>query len=376
MNLTPKERIINTFNGIELDRVAYSPRLYYWYNANKLYLGERSKKYHKSDIPKEYLNKSQLEIYKRLEASPRYIFETFYINLFLTRVKPESDVKIKTKKGKTKEELITEYTTPIGTLNKVERNNHITEYPIKTLEDIKVIEYALKNSEFLFLEDNYKKAEQILGDQGMVSEYIPRSPFMKLIVDLLGFSRTIIFLKRYPEQMEQFLEFLDQWDDRMYNTLEKVPIRIINFGENIDANLTPPAYFKEYLIPYYQKRVEQLHKAGKICHIHMDGSLKDLLPFFETLPFDGLEALTPIPQGDVTIEELKNSIGSKVYLDGIPSILFLPEYSYEYLKKYTTKVLNAFFPNIILGVSDEFPPNGQIKKLEMISEIIESFDPT
>ncbi|TXT59503.1 MAG: hypothetical protein BAJALOKI2v1_200016 [Promethearchaeota archaeon] len=373
MSLTPKERIIYTFKGKELDRVAYSPRLYYWYNANKLYLGDRSKKYHKSHIKEEYINKSQLEIYKKLKASPRYIFETFYINLFLIKIKLDSDVKIKTRKGETKEELITEYITPKGTLRKVVRDYYIIEYPIKTPKDIKIMEYVIENSEFLFLEDNFRKAEDMLGNQGIVSEYIPRSPFMKLLVDLLGFSRTIIFLKRYPQQIDNFLAFLDQWDDKMYELLEKIPMKIINFGENIDANLTPPPYFTRYLIPYYQKRVDQLHKAGKICHIHMDGSLKDLLPYFETLPFDGLEALTPIPQGDVKIEELKNSLGTKIYLDGIPSILFLPEYSFEYVKKYTKRILNTFFPNIILGVSDEFPPNGQIEKLKMITELLDTF---
>ena len=67
----------------------------------------------------------------------------------------------------------------------------------------------------------------------------------------------------------------------------------------------------------------------------MDGSLKDLLPYLEDLPFDGLEALTAKPQGDVTLKELQESIGNKIFLDGIPSILFLPQYSYKYVKEYT-----------------------------------------
>jgi hypothetical protein len=107
----------------------------------------------------------------------------------------------------------------------------------------------------------------------------------------------------------------------------------------------------------------------------MDGSLKDLLPYFKELPFDGLEALTAHPQGDVTLEEIKNAIGEKVYLDGIPSILFLPQYTNEYVKKYTQKVLDLFSPNLILGVSDELSPNGDIRKIEMISEIVQDFEP-
>ncbi|MFX0154996.1 MAG: hypothetical protein ACFE9Q_10755, partial [Candidatus Hodarchaeota archaeon] len=139
--------------------------------------------------------------------------------------------------------------------------------------------------------------------------------------------------------------------------------------------LAPPKYFEKYLIPHYEKRVKQLHKFGKFCHIHMDGSLRDLLPYLEDLPFDGLEALTAKPQGDVTLKELQESIGSKVLLDGIPAILFLPQYSFKYVRQYTYDVLEMFSPNLILGVSDELPPNSDFRKVEMVAGIVKNFNP-
>jgi hypothetical protein len=41
------------------------------------------------------------------------------------------------------------------------------------------------------------------------------------------------------------------------------------------------------------------------------------------MPFDGIEALTPSPQGDATLEEIKEHIGDKILLDGIPAIYFM-----------------------------------------------------
>ena len=36
---------------------------------------------------------------------------------------------------------------------------------------------------------------------------------------------------------------------------------------------------------------------------------------------DGIEAITPVPQGDVTLEEIKEGLGDEMYLiDGIPAI--------------------------------------------------------
>ncbi|MHA1336339.1 MAG: hypothetical protein ACTSPW_11415 [Promethearchaeota archaeon] len=133
-------------------------------------------------------------------------------------------------------------------------------------------------------------------------------------------------------------------------------------------------YFEKYLIPYYEKRVKQLHRAGKYCHIHMDGSLRDLLPYLADLSFDGLEALTPEPQGDVSLEELRDAIGNKIYLDGLPSVLFLPQYRLDYVKKFTLNLLELFSPKLIVGISDEMPPNGDMRKLEIVADIVKNFD--
>jgi hypothetical protein len=198
---------------------------------------------------------------------------------------------------------------------------------------------------------------------------------MSLVTEYMGFAGTIINLKRYPNEMEDLMNFMDEAQDEMFKTLCNSPLKILNFGENIDCNLSPPRYFEKYLIPYYEKRVKQFHRVGKYCHIHMDGSLKTLLPYLEDLPFDGLEALTAYPQGDVTLEELKNSIGNKILLDGVPSVLFLPQYSFKYVKDYTHKVLELFSPNLILGVSDELPPNADFRKLEMIANIMKRYVP-
>ena len=73
------------------------------------------------------------------------------------------------------------------------------------------------------------------------------------------------------------------------------------------------------------------------------------------------------------MEELKEAIGNTILLDGIPAILFLSHYSYKELEDFTLKVLEIFSPNLIMGVSDELQPDGDIKKVKLISEIVGSF---
>jgi len=381
MAQTNRERILKTFAHKKVDKLVFSPRLYYWYLWNKLYLRpQKPKKYHHAKIPPQYLGRSQLQIYDYLEASPRYTFESLYLPLIWPRIQIRKGFYIAQKKGPRPGEVCTYYKTPIGTLRKVRSasssgSGHLIEYPIKTVKDIPVMKYILNHTKFHFLWPFYKIAEKRLGDRGVPSTYFLHSPYMKLIIDYMGFSNTIINLRRHKDKMEDFIRFMEEWDDHMFEALARSPLKIINFGENIDANLSSPPYFEKYLLPYYERRVKQLHRAGKYCHIHMDGSLKTLLPYLSTLPFDGLEALTPEPQGDISLEELREAIGDKILLDGLPSVLFLPEYSLSYVKNFTKKLLELFSPNLIVGISDEFPPNGDMRKLEIIGDMLKDFNP-
>lgn len=375
--MTLKQEILKTFSKQKSHKIVFSPRLYYWYFGNKIY-SKRKKNYSKI-IPNQYFGKTQLDIYKKLEISPRYSEETLYLPLYDLIINPLAHIKVSQVPGSKIGETITIQKTPYGKLKKVEAiggglGGHITEYPIKTLEDIKSMSYILKNTSFSFSKKNYELADSQFGDICVTSTYLSKSPYQKLITEYMGFTRTILFLKKFTSQIENFMTLLEDWDDQMYSQISDSPLQIVNFGENIDSNLSPPHYFEKYLMPYYEKRVKQLHQAGIYCHIHIDGSLRDLLPYLDQLPFDGLEALTAKPQGDVSLEEIKDSLGNKILLDGIPSILFLPEYSDKYLIEYTQNVLEQFFPNLILGVSDELSPNGDIRKIEKISEIIKNFN--
>ena len=376
---TLKQRVLNTFAHNKIDKIVFSPRLYYWYLGNSLFLKRNIEKKLKFEIPHQFLRKSQLEIYDYLHASPRYVMETLYLPIIETKINSDAKIQVISQKGSKPGETITIHKTPIGNLTQITAVGgglgvHFTEFPIKSLDDIKIMKYIMENTQIIFSQDYYNKAKEQLEERGVVSDYLFSSPYQRMVKTQIGFVNTVILLKRYPNQIEDYIKFLEEWDDNMYDIIAKSPYKIINFGENIDSNLSPHRYFGKYLVPYYEKRVKKLHNAGKYCHIHMDGSLRDLLPYLEDLPFDGLEALTPEPQGDVTLEELHDSIGNKILLDGIPSILFLPEYKWEYVKEYTLKVLELFSPNLILGVSDELSPNGDIRKIEKISKLVQKFE--
>jgi hypothetical protein len=128
-------------------------------------------------------------------------------------------------------------------------------------------------------------------------------------------------------------------------------------------------YFERYVLPWYEKRSGQLRETGIFTHIHIDGAFRPLLPYLAGLPFDGLEALTPQPQGDVSLEEIRDHLGDKILLDGLPAILFLSHHSRAELFRCFEKVVEYFHPRLILGISDELPQGGGEESFDRLLEI-------
>lgn len=371
-----REAIMRTFERKKIDRIVWQPRIRYWYNGNKV--EKRSDEIRQEDIPypvvpAKYRGKTPLQIYDILHASPRYPGEILGIGMFRTRIDPGAGIKDEVFNKNSNTVKITE--TPKGRLRTISRGGYPTEFPVKTPADCKVMEYILDNTKFEFNSEAFEKADRMFGERGVIQSFYPRSPFQSLIVSYMGARNTFLQLHRHREEIEGFMDAIDRWDDKMYDVLLKCPLRILNFGENIDANLASPKYFKRYLVPFYQKRIDRIHQAGKFCHIHIDGAIKPLLPLLDLVDFDGIEAATPKPQGDVEIDELKEGLGDKILLDGIPAVMFIPVYTKKQLEDITQKVLKAFSPNLILGVSDELPPTADIRMMELVTKIVENFKP-
>ena len=80
----------------------------------------------------------------------------------------------------------------------------------------------------------------------------------------------------------------------------------------------------------------------------------------------GIEALTPLPQGDVTLDEMAEAMGDKILLDGIPAVFFMPQYSVEELMSAVERVVALFHPRLVLGISDELPEGTDETALERV----------
>lgn len=349
--------ILAVFRGEDPKGVVWQPRIEHWYRVNKM----------RGTLPKGMEDADLLDFYDAIGASVRYF--TSPLRQRYSRVKHRVE--------QTEDRLVEIWETPLGELRGVFRldptglSPYPVEFPVKSPADLRILEYILKDEEWWFDLEAYKQDLERVGSRGVPQSILRRSPLQALFIQWMGVEATLFALHDCPHLIERYIEVATEADDRLYEAIVNSPLPIVNLGENIDAHFDSPPIFRDYLAPYYKMRVEQLHKAGKFVHIHMDGAIKPLLPHLREPGWDGIEAPTPLPQGDVTLEELKEAMGDLVLLDGIPAVYFLPTYPVEELLRCVKRIVELFHPRLILGVSDEPPPDAEFERLKLVGEFVQ-----
>lgn len=98
-----------------------------------------------------------------------------------------------------------------------------------------------------------------------------------------------------------------------------------------------------------------------------------MLAYAQDCGFDGYEAITPLPQGDVTLEQVRDALGEdQILVDGVPCTDFLASEPIESLRENTRKCIEYFHPHLVLGISDEISPVGDIERVRLVAEMCEA----
>lgn len=364
LNLTKLHR--DVIRGDSNGMVIWQPRILCWY---------ADRKFRNEELPPPFTGMDLPDIYRELGCSNRnYDFNGCFVKVHDPRVR-EYSRKIN--------DLETEYImeTPVGSINTIILSNtsNYGEFPKKWWvtceEDLKVAAWIEERCSWKWNEECYVRNLEVWGDLGLPTAFMPRVNVQDLFINLMGVEGAIYAIYDYQDVVERYFQVLSESHKRLIEVINASPIEVINFGDNVHAGLLPPELFKKYVLPEYQIRNELLHKANKFTHSHWDGDTKALLPFAKECGFDGIEAVTPKPQGDVSVEEVKKAFGDDLFLiDGIAAILFEDMYPIEELEKQTKQVIEMFAPKLILGISDEISSLGNLERVRFVGKIVDEYN--
>jgi hypothetical protein len=347
-------------------KIIWQPRISCWYD-DKIFAGEK--------VPAPYTGMSIHEIYRELDCSARlYEFNSCFRRIEHPKVKV-------TTKQLTETDYEHTIHTPVGNQVFVHRKSfnsqHIitVKWEIETEEEMKVAIWREDNATWEWDNTQYEKLMEELGDLGAPTMFMPRMNVQALYIEKMGVENGVFAMFGMPELTEKFFAALEENHDRLIDVINSCPIDIINYGENIHSGTLSPDLFEKYHLPACKRRSDRLHAAGKFVCSHWDGDVKPLLKYAKETGLDGIEAITPLPQGDVTLEEIKEALGDDVYLmDGIPAIYFDEIFPVETLIECTHKIIEMFAPKLILGISDEISSTGDIERVKIVRDIVDNYN--
>ena len=348
-------------------KIIWQPRIGCWY-TDKKFAGE--------ELPAPYTDMELPDIFRALGCSDRLYGQ---YNACFRRVE-DAAVKVR---QKALNELDTEITieTPVGKQVAVHRrspNNvgtiHV-KWEVESEEELKVLTWREENTTWEWDQERFEQNQREVGDLGAPTMYMPRMNIQCLYIEKMSVERGIFALYDWPDMVETFFRVQEECHARLIDVINESPVHIINFGENVHSSTLSPDLFLKYHLPACQRRCERLHTTEKFICSHWDGDCGPLLQYAQETGLDGIEAITPWPQGDVTLEETREGLGEEMFLlDGIPAIYFDETFPVGVLEECVHRLIELFAPRLVLGISDELSSTGDIERIRVVGEIVDAYN--
>jgi uroporphyrinogen-III decarboxylase len=251
------------------------------------------------------------------------------------------------------------------------------EHFLKSGDDIHVMKYIYENIRF---EPDYNIADlrrQQVGDQGVVLCYLPKSPFMHLMVLEAGVEAVTLAVLTMADEFSDLLDTMKIAFDQAAQISIDSPAEVLMIPENLSSEMVGPDLFTRYMYDYQKEWTGKIRDAGKYSFIHIDGTLSSLLKHEASVGFTVLEALTPYPVGDVKFEDIEALAGDtkSILWGGIPGSYFTDCVSYEEFERHTKYLLSIMVkkPRFVLGVADQVPPDGLENRVKRVSELVNEY---
>jgi hypothetical protein len=364
-NLDLTQFHLDAIHGRTGGRIIWQPRIIAW-------LDDRIRE--GRPLPGKYEGLSLPEIYRSLNCSNR-IYD--FNECLISHEDPGVKTTVEEDEGGRIEETVE---TPIGTQRAIHQRSpnssylHHIKWPIADEDDMRIAGWREERRTWSWDQKRYEQLCEKWSGLGAPTIYMPRVTVQMLYIDEMGVEDSIFALTDYESTCKAYFDALSVNHERLIEVINESPIEIVNFGDNLHSGTLPPYMFEKYVLPVYQRRCELLHAAGKFVHAHWDGNCRQLLPYAKETTLDGIEAITPVPQGDVTLPETKAGLGEMWLLDGIPAVYFDHTFSERTLIDCAKKCIDLFAPNLVLGISDEMSSMGDIERIRIVGEIVDDYN--
>ncbi len=235
--MTERDRVLAILNKQKPDQVPWFGDLSYW-----VYYLEQSGK-----MPEKYESNGYFQLHRDLGVG-------FYLQGWAPLKVAYENVEIR---YETYSDITcTNVITPLGTLQQVTKKLPesytvaIKEHYIKTVDDLKIIRYWFEHTHY---EPDYEavtKRYSLVGDNGLVLCYLPRSPLMQMVVELAGIENTIFAMLDEPEEFDTTMDIISQKAHEAAAIAVDSPAECLMIPENLSSEVVGKKLFNKYMKDY------------------------------------------------------------------------------------------------------------------------------
>jgi hypothetical protein len=247
-----------------------------------------------------------------------------------------------------------------------------TEYPVKDEDDLDAADEIVNAMRYRVGSSKRLEAESNPGVIDVIQ--LPKTPYSDMLHTMLGWSDGLMLMMSEEDRLTELLGVMEGKRNELIQKLAaEFSGSFFLAPDNLDGQFIPPAAFRKYLQPSYQKIRETLDRGDNYLWVHIGGISKHLLALLADSGIDGLTGISGPPQSDAPLPDARETTGPNITLwGGIPQDYVMPQHDLSVLIESVeaAKAFAATDNRTILGIADHVPVEAEFSRLEEISNRI------
>ncbi|MDP2791741.1 MAG: hypothetical protein Q8O15_08320 [Rectinemataceae bacterium] len=252
-------------------------------------------------------------------------------------------------------------------------------YPLRSPDDLEAVAQVYEHIDVIPAPENYAAFKERIGDQGLAVAHGLNiaSPMHLLLHDLVSMNEFFLFYMDEPDMLHDFAERISPFFEKILDAVLTCDCEVFFWGGNYDQNTTYPDFFAREIKPWLWHAGQKAEACGKLLLTHTDGENRLLLPLYGDSGFHVAESVCTSPMTELTLKEFRDGIGkTQTVWGGIPAVTLMEDAMTD---REFEAWLDRMFGDLgdarglILGVSDNVPPDASLVRLEKIGKRIEDF---
>jgi hypothetical protein len=264
-------------------------------------------------------------------------------------------------------------------LDAATRSLHPAEFPIKNVEDVKIMTAWYRGIQNEVDPDALERAAEAaaaIGDTSLTHGNIAPpgrsgSPLMHCFEWLAGIMEGQFLLADYPDEVGELFDAMHaDLCAKVRLQAEHAPVDLLYMSENTSTTILSPSQFAEHCVPRMDEYAQIAHDHGKLYQIHMCGHIKGLLPQIHAMKAGSIEALTPPTVGDTDLLTAREYCPDKCFFGGTSAVHWVssPEEVIAYLDSQLERL--PHHRGIILSTGGALPPECPPEFVKRVSDYV------